>query len=445
MSITIRAIGQASRRGATHRVPQAATLLPAIDAWLLDAAADTLRGHALGDRAADGALEVSLHPAARPVRVEASDTGLVTITAMTIPVGPGYHTYVVGLLRRLGQDLGLTWRTATEADGSSDPTGAFFSGERSDAERGHLGWLRSSLAAIRDARAQGASGLQLATPSGVRYTFQGAVATVLGPRDDDWVERAMRDPRVAADIWPWIADAMDARYHLGRALTLLWNEVRWRPPVGTPEVAVLDDVLATLRFAYPLEPGLSWPWTAWRDAFVLRGHNDPSTYQLLQRAAASVARVEPQGDGATTDVATPDAGGRIGYRRDPVTILHGGWAVDLPGSFSDTRTPDRWSGSDAGRTVAMSAAPTTIDGAPMTAGVFLREYAGALGPDAVEHEDGAVRGRARISTDASTGIEVGILDGFSGVFGSGAAVRIEFEDPNDWKWAIDTWRSLRPA
>jgi hypothetical protein len=439
LSITIHAVGQASRRGATRRVPHAGAMLTAVDEWLV-ANAGAVRGHTLGDRTPDGAIELSLHPAARPVHIEATDMGRVLARAMTIPVGPGYHTYLVGLLRRLGMDLGITWTPASpsggmhadDADASTDPTGAFFSGERADAERGHLVWLRSSLLAVRDGRRQGATGLHLATPSGVRYTFDGAVATVLGPRDDAWVERALIDPRLAADIWPWAADVMDARYHLGYALTLLWNDVRWRPPVGTPEVAVLDDVLAALRLAHPLEPDLPWPWAAWREAFQLRGLNDPATYQLLERSAREPG---PEGVAATAIV---------GYRRHPVTILQGGWAIDLPGSFSDERFPDRWSGSDAGRTVMLAAGPTAIDGRPMSADAFLAEYAADLGDDALEHQAGPVRGRARITSDASTGIEIGRLEGYSGAPGSGAVLRIEFENPSDWKWALDTWRGVRP-
>jgi hypothetical protein len=30
------------------------------------------------------------------------------------------------------------------------------------------------------------------------------------------------------------------------------------------------------------------------------------------------------------------------------------------------------------------------------------------------------------------------------VTGSGAAIRIEFDDPTDWQWSLDMWRSLRP-
>ena len=261
-----------------------------------------------------------------------------------------------------------------------------------DAERGHLAWLRSSLLAVQNARRQGANGLHLATPSGVRYSFDGAVATVLGPRDDGWLERAFADPRVAADIWPWTADAMDARYHLDRALAMLWNDVRWRPPVGDREVAVLDDVLATLRHAYPLEPSLAWPWADWREAFVLRGLEDPATFQMLQRATTQAgmrAPAPPPGTvliGAEAPHVAPAPPDAIGYRRRPVTIIHEGWAVDLPGSFSEQRTVEEWSGHDAGRDVTLAATATAVGDAPMSADTFLREFAAGLGRDAIEHE-----------------------------------------------------------
>jgi hypothetical protein len=462
LSITIRAVGQASRRGATRRVPNATTLLGEIDDWLPDATGGTLRGHVAGVRTSDGAIEIVLHPAARPVRIEASDDGRIVVIAMTVPVGPGYHTYVASLLDRLGDELGITWAklatpppgapgrvatlstsAATENAGpgealdpsaSIDPTGAFGSGDRHDAERGHLGWLRSALTAVRDARRQGATGLHLAIAPGVRFTFEGAVATVLGPRDDAWLERALADPRVAADVWPWVADAMDARYLLGRALTLMWLEVRWRPPVGVEEVELVDDILATLRRAYPLEPGLAWPWREWRELFELRGQPDPTTRALLDR-----------GEGMLAADSAPAGAPRIGYHRGPVTIIHEGWALEVPGSFTGHRSSEEWSGGEAGRTVTLAATETAEGGHPMTADRFLQQVAGHLGRDAIEHDDGVVRGRARIASDPSSGVEVATVEGFSAVRGRGAAIRIEIDDPQDWKWALDTWRALRPA
>jgi hypothetical protein len=463
LSITIRAVGQAGRRGATRRVPNAAAMLGSIDDWLPEATAGALHGHVPGARTPDGAIEIVLHPAARPVRIEATDEGRVIVTAMTVPVGPGYHTYVASLLDRMGDELGITWaKLATpppgtpgrvaaspapsapdrtdgpvgseDAPASIDPTGAFGSGDRHDAERGHLGWLRSALLAVRDARRQGATGLHLATPPGVRFTFDGAVATVLGPRDDAWLERALADPRVAADVWPWVADAMDARYLLGRALSQLWLDVRWRSPVGVEETELADGILATLRRAYPLEPGLGWPWPEWRELLNLRDQPDPATRALLDRWAG------PLVDGPTTD-----GPAQIGYHRQPVTIIHEGWALDVPGSFTGHRTAEEWTGGEAGRNITLAGTETAENGHPMTADRFLQQVAGHLGRDAIEHDDGVVQGRARLDSDTSSGVEVATVEGFSAVRGRGAAIRIEIDDPQDWKWALDTWRGLRPA
>jgi hypothetical protein len=427
VSITIRAVGQAAKRGARRRVPTAEALAEEIEGWLPDASGEP--GRALvPHRVADGAIEVDLHPAGRPLRIEVQDPGAVVASGLTVPVGPGYHTYVASLLHRLGDELEIEWATtAPLTDGgevSSDPTGMFVTGNRADAERGHLGWLRSALVAVRDARRQRATGLHLATPPGVRFTVEGAVATVLGPRDDAWLEHALADPRVAADVWPWVADAMDARYLLARALTWMWLEVRWRPPIGAGEAAIVDDVLATLRRAYPLDPSLAWPWQEWRELLALRGHPDPATLGLIERAAPEIDNGQ----------------GRIGYRRLPVTIVHEGWALDLPGSFTGTRTAEEWTGGEAGRTVTLAGTPTE-----MTAEQFLRQVAGHLGHDAIEHEDGPIRGRARLSSDASSGVEIATVEGYTAIRGRGAAIRIEIDDPQDWKWALDTWRGLRPS
>jgi len=138
--------------------------------------------------------EIQLHPAARNIRIEATEGGRLTVTAITSPVGPGYHTYVIGLLRRMGEELDVEWLPAgapEDADASSDVTGFFESADRADAERGHLTWLHRGLLAARDARQRGATAIHLETPPGARYTFSGAIATVLGPRSEEWLDRAI--------------------------------------------------------------------------------------------------------------------------------------------------------------------------------------------------------------------------------------------------------------
>jgi hypothetical protein len=413
------------------RLPSGEKLLAEVHGWLAAAAADTLRGGP-GDGRPDGATtaEYQLHPAARNVRLEATDGGGLTVVAQTSPVGPGYHTYVCGLLDRMGEDLDIEWAdtgASEDPTASHDTTGFLESRDRGDAERGHLLWLHRALIEAHEARRRGVGGIHLETPPGALFTSSGVLATVIGPRSEEWLDRAIADPRVAADVWPWVADAMDARYLLGRALTLLWLEVRWRPPTNEEEI-LLDEILGLLRKAYPLEPALPYPWVAWNELLTLRDVIDPATHQLVERMVPTVAE-DPQ----------------IGYRRAPVTIVHHGWALDVPGTFDEHRNDEEWSGGEARRSVTIAATETGRDGAPMSADEFLERVTGHLGSDALEHEDGPVRGRARLSTDVSSGIEVATVEGYSAVRGRGAVIRIVIEDPLDWKWALDTWRDLRPV
>jgi hypothetical protein len=95
-------------------------------------------------------------------------------------------------------------------------------------------------------------------------------------------------------------------------------------------------------------------------------------------------------------------------------------------------------------TIAATATQTP-DGRPMPPGRFLADVAGDLGEGTLRHEQGELRGVARLTSDASSGVEVAVLEGFSAVTGSGAAIRVEFDDSDDWQWAIELWRSLRPA
>jgi hypothetical protein len=431
--ITIRAVGQASKRGRIPRLPSGERLLAEVDEWLATAAADMIRGRVTPREGAPTeatSTELQLHPAARPIRIDAADGGQLSVTAITSPVGPGYHTYVSRLLHRMGDELSIAWAAAGEPDedtASRDPTGFFASIDRVDAERGHLAWLHRALLEATDARRRGVTALHLETPPETRFNFSGVLATVLGPRSEEWLERAVADPRVASDVWPWVADAMDGRYLLGRALSMLWLEVRWRQPTGPEEQALVDEVLTLLRRAYPLDPALSYPWAAWRELLELRGNGDNATRQLVDRRVASVEGDPP-----------------IGYRRAPVTIIHQGWALDIPGSFGERRGPEEWTGGEARRSVTIAATETGDGVEPMSADDFLDRVAGHLGTDALEHEEGPLRGRARLSTETSSGIEVATVEGYAAVRGRGAAIRIVIDDPLDWKWALDTWRDLRP-
>ena len=165
-----------------------------------------------------------------------------------------------------------------------------------------------------------------------------AIATSLGPRDDAWLEAAVGDSRLAIDVTPWWADATDARYLLNRALCLMWTEVRWRPPADDDERHVHEEVLRLLARAFPLDPSLDYPWRAWHELVRFRGRR----------------RDDPPGRSAGAAVA---AGPPIGYRRG----LGGparGLGLEVPGSFSEQRTADEWTGRGSGRSITIAATET---------------------------------------------------------------------------------------
>ncbi len=415
----IRIDGQAAKRGLIPRMPAGDRLLADVATWLTTEYPDQIRvagRRSIGDGAAE--LRLALHPAAPLVVLTATDTGAVTVAAETAATGPGYHRFVGRVVERLGLESAIDWVT----DGED-----FAFADRAVVERAYLGWLGPILAQARNARRRGATGIHLGTPAGVRFTFEGAIATALGPRDDAWLDAAIEDPRVALDITPWWSDATDGQYLLHRALTLMWLEVRWRKPAVDGEAETLDEVHRLLSRAYPLEPGLAYPWAAWAEVVAYRGIEDGMSRQILARTSGAA--------GSAAGAAS------IGYRRDPVTIGHEGWALEVPGEFAERRTDEEWWGGGAGRSVTLAATET----GSMTAAAFLAQVAGDLGPEALTHRAGEVHGRARITSDASSGLEVGVLDGYSAVTGSGAAIRIVFDDPADWQWALDLWRSLVPG
>jgi hypothetical protein len=414
-SLEIRLEGQASKRGLIPRTPGGERLLADVAAWLKAEYPDQVRSTRQRTLPTGNVeLDVDLHPATPDMILTAGDGGSLQIRAETVQGGPGYHRFVGRVLERLGHELNIDWE-----EGSIGLTFA----ERPEVETAYLGWLGPTLAQVHNARQRSSAGVQVGTPPGTRYTFEGAVATALGPRDDAWVESAIADPRIAIEVTPWWSDATDGRYLLNRALALMWLQVRWRKPAVEGEAEMLEDVHRLLSKAYPIEPDLPYPWHAWAEVVAFSGIEDGMTRQVNSRT-----RLEPPG--------TP-----IGYRRDPVSITHEGWVLEVPGDFAERRTDEEWWAGGAGRSITLAATDT----GSMAAHAFLNHVAGDLGAEALTHQAGPVVGRARITTDESSGVAVGVLDGYSAVNGSGAAIRIVFDDPVDWQWALDLWRSLAPG
>ena len=412
--------GLAQKRGLIPRVPDGDRLLADAAVWLTGEYPDAVRStHQRTLPGGEAGLAVDLHPAVAPFFLTANDEGRVTAVAETGVAGPGYHRFVGRVLERLSAELAIDW---TDGDGAT----AFV--DRQGAERLYLGWLGPQLAKARGRVRRGERAVPLGMPASTKVTTESGLATVLGPRDEDWLDSAIADPRVALGVTPWWADATDGQYLLNRALVLMWLQVRWRTPAMEGEADLFDEIHRLLSRAYPLDPELAFPWHPWSELTTLRGIDDP-----MARQAAARATTEPEQDPP------------VGYRRDPVVIRHEGWTLEIPGAFAERHSRGmvgRWHGSEhhAGRD---GDRPPRRD-----ADEWRRVHRAVRGRPRSGRHRAPCRGRRGSRTiDDRRLVGRGGRDpgGYSAVTGSGAAIRIEFDDPGDWQWALEMWRALAPG
>lgn len=266
---------------------------------------------------------VQLHPAAEDVEF-ALDDGSLVVSAKTSTVGPGYHAFLVDEVLK---KLGIPW-TAGEEEG--DETGYFETGDRDALEAEMLGWLKGLCDVLAEHIAEGGSGFMISLPTDNVFELDEAIVTPMGPRNAAWVESVRKDPRRGVDVFPWWQPGLGAHHALGRALTRMWTEVRFREPVNEAEQELLEEVDDLLGEAD--EAGLDVPLAEWAEIARFLGYEDPTAGRGAER--------EPT----------------IGYRRRPVRAqLTGGWTVRIPGEMS-TEIDDEgtWSAYTPGRTIWMS-------------------------------------------------------------------------------------------
>ena len=160
-------------------------------------------------------------------------------------------------------------------------------------------------------------------PSGDdRYSIGGALATVLGPRDDAWLDAAVADSALRDDIAPWWADATDGRSLLNQALVLMWLEIRWRRPALEERAGALRRGPSPPVPRVPDRPGPRVPVDRVGRAGRASRHRRPDGPPGDRRAERDERHGAP-----------------IGYRRAPVRISHEGWVLEGPRLVR--RAPDR--------------------------------------------------------------------------------------------------------
>lgn len=365
-----------------------------------------------------------LHPAAESVDVRIGPAGQVTFEAKTSTVGPGYHVWLCGILKELGNQLRIAWRPNTEDEGDRDETGYFDSGRVEDCENEMESWVGHLGRIMLERESEGHEGLMLSMPLGEMFLCGNAIVTPMGPREIDWLRAVAKDGSKGKDLFPWWNASSPAEHHRGRALVEMWRSVRWRSPQTEEERALNARVLADLEAAWALDPSLAYPWFEWDE--LLRFNEGKS------RAAAEVARRAKAAEGRP----------RIGYRRGSVRHELGeSWSLEVPGSFTVEMEDDStWMAWEGDRTVRFSSfSAKKPDGSRPAAEEMLSDD---LEGEVLVWRGEGVIGRGEIVREKEGGDEYFRLSGQSAAPGELGVCTVCYTDPADKAWAIQVWHSV---
>ncbi len=201
--------------------------LDRLQSWFEQHAGEPLVRVGLGRDSEDNPVVLAnLHPSAEDVEIAVPEPGRLVVSAKTLTVGPGYHAFLCDLLHRLGDAMAIDWERAADEPGSGDETGYFHTGDRQALEDEFLRWLRGVVTIIADGREENYQWLMISMAIGHHYHHHGPLVTPMGPRDLHWLEAVASDPRLGIDLFPWWPAGVGAPFHLGRALTRMWRDVR---------------------------------------------------------------------------------------------------------------------------------------------------------------------------------------------------------------------------
>lgn len=388
-----------------------------VEQWFQQAAGELLESSRIvaGPQGAP-LLLLRLHPAAEEVSILAAGQARVVVSAETFAAGPGYHMYLCDLLKRLGETLNITWAEDDPSQGVGDPTGYFHTGDAAPVEEQMLEVLRIAAEQVLDMRSRGYFGFALSLHFGHIFEHPGAVLTPLGPRDEAWLQAVREDPRRGKDIFPWWEPGLHAGSRLGRALSRLWTEVVWRPPLLEEERRLFRNVAKLLEQAWREDPARDYPWREWQEVLGYLGMGGTLAEEVSHRASLAAE------------------GPRIGYRRGAVHAkLPEGWEIRIPGSLAEEHLRDgSWVARDHRRSVRF----VPLEGADDIAPASPERRALEL-----EHHGARVSGRASLHMEPGECR----LTALCRAGNRRALCVVSFDDPEEQDWALSTWRSLDRA
>lgn len=402
------------------------SFLSTIEKWLLNQYAFIHPKFWRSEAGSHPILLCQLHPAAEDVELSLAQPDQLVVSANTTTVGPGYHMFLATLLKQLGNAIGAEWeKSLNESDEFGDETGYFFASDEIRLREEMTLWLSSLAGAFfNDPELSGCRDIALCLPMNPQFTSGSLVLTPMGPRDRDWLANTARDGHLGVDFFAWWNQGFTSEYFLNRARALMWTEVRWRAPIDSSEIGVLEDVADCLQKAYELGPTLTFPWSEWKQVLALLNRDDGLKTLLTSKADYSPS---------------------IGYRRNSVLVsLPGGWRIRVPGSFSEFTSDEQnvLSAMDPPREIWFTAYRFKSPS--------VEEFMAATNHIERSQLDLKIERHGYFATASISKMKTEKGDSYFSLKSSNISIAgrsvctIIFPTQDQKEWALDTWRSLEP-
>jgi hypothetical protein len=420
MGIEISVNGQLEREGILRRPPRRETVFEGIQSTILETIDDDLMRQFVRFGKSDNALLATLHPAAEPVAFQFQGRGMLTCSAETNTVGPGYHVFVLNLLESIGPKCGIHWQWGRDEE-FSDPTGYRDHGNFLRVQNEMLDWLRGITKHLLNGQ-QEYELVGLCMPLDYIVIGEYFATSPLGFRSREWFESVANADfdelrELGKGFFPWWEEGMDAEFWLKAGRVLAWVELPWHQPANERETVQYQLTLSCFERAKSIAPQIGLP----------------------EREIGEI-RTLLAGDEIDHD----DVGESMGFRKRVMKReLTGGWTIDVPGYYYDDLERN-------GETVVCWFEDRTIRGSSLTLrgkggkNISADELLARTLPsdEAIEHDDLHIKGRAEITLCQENDESYWRLQGWMAMTNAKCLVTICFDDAKDREWAVETWRSV---
>jgi hypothetical protein len=407
-------------------VPDPDVLLQQIADWVKEECSDVLPQTRQGFVDTYPTLFCRFHPAAEEVELSLVDLEHVIASANTVTVGPGYHIYLCSVLQAWALEFHASWQRCD--DDYSDEAEYFFTGESGVVIDHMTSWLEAVAGSFFEEPLESAdSGIALSMPMHIKYESDQVAITPVGPRDRKWLLETSQDGSKGKDFFAWWRPGLNAEYFLGRALTQMWTDVRWRKPANDSERELLQEVVNSLEIAHELDPALGCPWAEWAEILEYLGVSNGEIERVLSSAKGRSS---------------------IGYRRGDVTVLlPGGWSMRLPGSFSEFESDENhdFCAVDPPKEIWFTSYRFTAD-SPSHTFERMRKEIVVSRPEFLEEGIDYIAKASIQKKMRETGDSYFVLNSSNVCPTQRAVCTILFDQPEQREWALGVWRSIqRPA